>query len=101
MFSRCSPANQHLHQVVAEHRCGPLRVLEIEGRSTVLWPGYDLGLDTLAMDMMHADFDLATRLLGEPNTVQVTGTATPRARVRPPRSFSATRTLLPGAAARR
>jgi predicted dehydrogenase len=80
MFSRFSPANQHLHQVVAEQRYGPLRVLEIEDRSALLWPGYDLGLDTLALDMMHADFDLATRLLGQPSTVQVTGIGGPKGR---------------------
>jgi predicted dehydrogenase len=74
MFSRFSPASQRLRQVVADQRYGPLEVLEIEGRTALLWPGYDLGLDTLALDMMHADFDLVTGLLGQPATVQVTGT---------------------------
>lgn len=77
MFSRFSPANQHLRRAVADQRYGPLTVLEIEGRTALLWPGYDLGLDTLALDMMHADFDLVTNLLGQPSTVQVTGTAAP------------------------
>jgi len=77
MFSRFSPANQYLRQAVADQRHGPLRVLEIEGRTALLWPGYDLGLDTLALDMMHADFDLVTGLLGHPGTVQVTGTGGP------------------------
>src|SRR5215510_7792116 len=77
MFSRFSPANQQLRQAVAGQRYGPLRVLEIDGRTALLWPGYDLGLDTLAMDMMHADFDLVTRLLGQPGTIQVTGTGGP------------------------
>src|SRR5215831_2210985 len=80
MFSRFSPANQQLRQAVADQRYGPLRVLEIEGRTALLWPGYDLGLDTLAMDMMHADFDLVTRLLGQPGTVQVTATGAPGGR---------------------
>src|SRR6516164_2384760 len=80
MFSRFSPANQQLRQAVAGQRYGPLRVLEIEGRTALLWPGYDLGLDTLAMDMMHADFDLVTRLLGQPGTIQVTGTGGPGGR---------------------
>lgn len=80
MFSRFSPASQHLRQVVAGQRHGPLQVLEIEGRTALLWPGYDLGLDTLALDMMHADFDLATSLLGQPSTVQVTGTGAPGGR---------------------
>ena len=80
MFSRFSPASQHLRQAVADERYGPLTVLEIEGRTALLWPGYDLGLDTLAMDMMHADFDLVTRLLGQPGTIQVTGTGGPGGR---------------------
>jgi predicted dehydrogenase len=80
MFSRFSPANQHLRQAVADHRYGPLQVLEIEGRTALLWPGYDLGLDTLALDMMHADFDLVTSLLGQPSTVSVTGTGGPGGR---------------------
>ena len=80
MFSRFSPANQQLRQAVAGQRYGPLRVLEIEGRTALLWPGYDLGLDTLAMDMMHADFDLVTRLLGQPGTIQVTGAGGPGGR---------------------
>lgn len=80
MFSRFSPANQHLRQAVADQRYGPLRVLEIEGRTALLWPGYDLGLDTLALDMMHADFDLATSLLGQPGTVHVASAAGPGGR---------------------
>jgi predicted dehydrogenase len=74
MFSRFSPANQRLRQAVADQRHGPLTVLEIEGRTALLWPGYDLSLDTLALDMMHADFDLVTGLLGQPETVNVVGT---------------------------
>jgi predicted dehydrogenase len=77
MFSRFSPANQHLRQAVADQRYGLLQVLEIEGRTALLWPGYDLGLETLAMDMMHADFDLVTSLLGQPGTVDVAGAARP------------------------
>jgi predicted dehydrogenase len=80
MFSRFSPASQQLRQAVADQRYGPLTVLEIEGRTALLWPGYDLGLDTLALDMMHADFDLVTSLLGQPGTIQVTGTAAPGGR---------------------
>jgi predicted dehydrogenase len=80
MFSRFSPASQQLRQAATDQRYGPLRVLEIEGRTALLWEGYDLGLDTLALDMMHADFDLVTGLLGQPATVQVTGTGGPGGR---------------------
>ena len=42
MFSRFSPANQYLRQAVADQRYGQLKALEIEGRTALLWPGYDL-----------------------------------------------------------
>ena len=80
MFSRFNPAHQHLRQAVADQRYGPLQVLEIEGRTALLWPGYDLTLHTLALDMMHTDFDLITGMLGQPATVQVTGTSGPGGR---------------------
>jgi predicted dehydrogenase len=80
MFSRFSPANQQLRRAVADQRYGPLKVLEIEGRTALLWEGYDLGLHTLALDMMHADFDLVTGLLGRPDTVDVAGTDGPAGR---------------------
>jgi len=80
MFSRFSPANQQLREAVAEQRYGPLQVLEIEGRTALLWEGYDLGLDTLALDMMHADFDLVTGLLGRPGTIHVTSVRRPGGR---------------------
>jgi len=80
MFSRFTPASQHLRQAAADQRYGALKVLEIEGRTALLWPGYDLGLGTLALDMMHADFDLVTSLLGQPGSVHVAGAAGPGGR---------------------
>ena len=77
MFSRFSPASQQLRQAVAAQRYGPLMAVEIEGRTALLWEGYDLGLSTLALDMMHADFDLVTGLLGQPTTVHVLGAGGP------------------------
>jgi predicted dehydrogenase len=73
MFSRFTPAHQQLRDAVAARRYGPLQVLEIEGRTALLWPGYDLTLRTLALDMMHADLDLVTGLLGRPATVTAAG----------------------------
>jgi hypothetical protein len=101
MFSRFSPANRHLRQAVADRRYGPLKVLEIEGRTALLWEGYDLGLQTLALDMMHADFDLVTGLLGGPARSRSPAPAAPVAAARPPRSSWATRTPSPGARAPR
>jgi len=80
MFSRFSPSNRHLRKAVADQRYGQLRVLEIEARTALLWEGYDLGLQTLALDMMHADFDLVADLLGRPQTVHVAGTEGPAGR---------------------
>jgi predicted dehydrogenase len=71
MFSRFSASSRYLRQAVVDRRDGDLKVLEIEGRTALLWPGYDLGLDTLALDMMHADMDLVVGLLGEPKTAHV------------------------------
>jgi predicted dehydrogenase len=80
MFSRFSPASQELRRAVGDQPHGPLQVLDIEGRTALLWEGYDLGLDTLALDMMHADFDLVTSLLGRPRAVQVACTGGPGGR---------------------
>jgi predicted dehydrogenase len=80
MFGRFSPANRRLREAVADRRHGDLKVLEIEGRTALLWPGYDLGLQTLALDMMHSDFDLVTGLLGYPDTVHAVGTDGPAGR---------------------
>lgn len=73
MFSRFTPAHQWLRDAVNDRRYGPLQLIESEGRTALLWPGYDLTLRTLVLDMMHADLDLVTGLLGRPDTVQVTG----------------------------
>jgi predicted dehydrogenase len=80
MFSRFTPAHQRLRDAVADQRYGPLKVLEIDGRTALLWPGYDLTLHTLALDMMHADLDLVTGLLGRPETVDIAATDGPGGR---------------------
>jgi predicted dehydrogenase len=80
MFGRFSPANQHLRRTAAERRLGELKVLEIEGRTALLWPGYDLTLQTLVLDMTHSDFDLITGLLGRPSTVHAAGVDGPAGR---------------------
>jgi predicted dehydrogenase len=73
MFSRFSSVNQQLRAAAAEHRYGSLKTFEIENRTALLWPGYNLTLASLALDMMHADFDLVTGLLGQPDTVHLAG----------------------------
>lgn len=80
MFSRFTPAHQWLRDAMADRRYGPLKVIEIEGRTALLWPGYDLTLRTLALDMMHADLDLVIGVLGRPDTVHVGGVDGPAGR---------------------
>jgi predicted dehydrogenase len=80
MFGRFSPANRRLREAVADRRYGDLKALEIEGRTALLWPGYELGLQTLALDMMHSDFDLVTGLLGYPSMVHALGVDGPAGR---------------------
>jgi predicted dehydrogenase len=80
MFSRFGPAHQHLSAAVADQRYGSLKVFETEGRTALLWPGYDLTLHTLALDMMHADCDLVTGLLGRPDTTEVVAVDGPAGR---------------------
>jgi UDP-N-acetylglucosamine 3-dehydrogenase len=80
MFSRFGPAHQHLRDAVVDKRYGSLKVFESEGRTALLWPGYDLTLHTLALDMMHADCDLVTGLLGRPDTIEIIGVGGPAGR---------------------
>ncbi|MFD7233739.1 Gfo/Idh/MocA family protein [Streptomyces syringium] len=80
MFSRFSPANAYLREAAGDQRYGALLSLETESRTALLWPGYNLGLDAMAMDVMHGDFDLVTSVLGAPDTVHVTGTESPDGR---------------------
>jgi predicted dehydrogenase len=54
MFSRFSPANQHLRLAVADHRYGPLTVLEIKGRTALLWPDEGDGAASLHAAVMPA-----------------------------------------------
>ncbi|MEW2576432.1 Gfo/Idh/MocA family protein [Streptomyces syringium] len=73
MFARFSPANEYLTQAVTDGRYGPLRTLEIETRTALLWEGYDLLLDSLAMDAMHADLDIIATVLGRPSDITAIG----------------------------
>jgi UDP-N-acetylglucosamine 3-dehydrogenase len=103
MFSRFSPASQYLRQAVAGQRYGPLTVLEIEGRTALLWEGYDLGLDTLALDMITPTSTWSPACWASPprSRSPAPAPAPPVAAARPPRSSSVTRTPSHGALARR
>jgi predicted dehydrogenase len=50
--------------------------LELEVRSALLWPGYDLRLDTIVLYTLHGDLDTLVQVLGMPEsftTTAVTG----------------------------
>src|SRR5688572_18055814 len=49
MFGRFDPATEVLHTAIAKGRYGTLKTLAIELRSALLWEGYQIGLDSIAM----------------------------------------------------
>ena len=68
MFGRFSPAYRPLREAVADRTYGRLQALELELRSALLWPGYDLRLDTIVLDMLHGDLDTLVQVLGMPES---------------------------------
>jgi predicted dehydrogenase len=76
MFGRFSPAYRPLREAVADRTYGRLQALELEVRSALLWPGYDLKLDTIVLYTLHGDLDTLVQVLGTPEsftTTAVTG----------------------------
>jgi predicted dehydrogenase len=76
MFGRFSPAYRLLREAVADRTYGRLQALELEVRSALLWPGYDLRLDTIVLYTLHGDLDTLVQVLGMPEsftTTAVTG----------------------------
>lgn len=75
MFGRFSPTDRLLREAVAEKTYGRLQVLEMEGRTALLWPGYELKLDTIVLDMLHGNLDTLVRVLGVPKSVTTSAVA--------------------------
>jgi predicted dehydrogenase len=73
MFGRFDPATEFLHAAIAEGRYGPLKTLAIETRTALLWEGYQLGLDSIAMDVLHSSLDSIASALGRPESMTVVG----------------------------
>ncbi|GAA0658642.1 Gfo/Idh/MocA family oxidoreductase [Kitasatospora atroaurantiaca] len=73
MFARFSPVNEYVLKAIADRTYGPLRTWEIDTRTALLWPGYDLHLASLAMDAMHTDLDLVAIAVGLPASVTALG----------------------------
>ena len=75
MFGRFDPATEVLHTTIAEGRYGPLKTLAIELRSALLWEGYQIGLDSIAIDVLHSSLDAIVTALGRPASVTAMGVA--------------------------
>jgi predicted dehydrogenase len=73
MFGRFDPATQFLHAAIAEGRYGTLKTLSMELRTALLWEGYQLGLDAIAMDVLHSGLDAIVTALGRPESVTAMG----------------------------
>jgi predicted dehydrogenase len=75
MFGRFDPASEFLHAAIAEGRYGTLKTLAMELRSALLWEGYQISLDSLAMDVLHSSLDTIVTALGRPESVTTMGVA--------------------------
>jgi predicted dehydrogenase len=73
MFGRFDPATEFLHTAIAQGRYGALKTLTMELRTALLWEGYQLGLDTIAMDMLHSGLDAIVTALGRPESLTAVG----------------------------
>ena len=75
MFGRFDPATEVLHTAIAQGSYGTLKTLAIELRSALLWEGYQIGLDSLAMDVLHSSLDAIVTALGRPESMTAMGVA--------------------------
>jgi predicted dehydrogenase len=75
MFGRFDPATEFLHAAIAQGRYGTLKALAVELRSALLWEGYQIGLDSIAMDVLHSSLDTIVVGLGRPESVTALGVA--------------------------
>jgi predicted dehydrogenase len=75
MFGRFDPATEFLHAAIVEGRYGTLKTLAIELRSALLWEGFQIGLESIAMDVLHSSLDTIVVALGRPESVTTMGVA--------------------------
>lgn len=73
MFGRFDPSTELLHAAIADDRYGPLKALETELRSALLWEGYEIRLDSIAVDVMHSSLDTVVMAFGRPTTTTAIG----------------------------
>jgi predicted dehydrogenase len=75
MFGRFDPATEFLHTAIAQGNYGELKTLAIELRSALLSEGYQIGLDSIAMDVLHSSLDTIVTALGRPESMTAMGVA--------------------------
>jgi predicted dehydrogenase len=75
MFGRFDPATEFLHTAITKGSYGTLKTLAMELRSALLWEGYQIGLDSLAMDVLHGTLDTIVTGLGRPESMTALGVA--------------------------
>jgi predicted dehydrogenase len=73
MAGRFDPASEFLHHAIREQVYGTVKTLDVDTRTALLWEGYTLGLDSLAMDVMHGSLDTIVSALGQPESVTALG----------------------------
>jgi predicted dehydrogenase len=75
MFGRFDPATEFLHAAIAQGRYGTLKTLTMELRTALLWEGYQIGPDAIAMDVLHSSLDAIVTALGRPESMTAMGVA--------------------------
>jgi predicted dehydrogenase len=72
MFGRFDAAAEFA-TAIGDGQYGTLTTLHVETRTALLWEGYQLGLDSIAMDVMHTTLDTVVTALGLPATTTAVG----------------------------
>jgi len=75
MTGRFDPATEVLAAAIADGTYGPLKTLQFGIRTARLWEGYELGLASIAMDVLHGTLDTIASALGRPERVTAVGVA--------------------------
>jgi predicted dehydrogenase len=73
MSGRFDPATETLANAIAAGSYGPLKTLAFSLRTALLWEGYELGLESLAMDTLHGTLDTVASALGRPERITAIG----------------------------
>jgi predicted dehydrogenase len=75
MAGRFDPATEVLASAIATGGYGPLKALQFSIRTALLWEGYELGLASIAMDVLHGALDTVASALGRPKGITALGVA--------------------------